>query len=100
MFDDYEYFDEYDHAPTTQELVREWASQYGSAHTDQQWLLSDWDTWERNPHYVGPEQAHPEDYVPVIDHEEDYEPLSVDVHREQPYTWPDYVAGDSLDIPF
>jgi len=100
MYDHEENWFGHDMAPTTQELVREWASQYGSAHTDQQWLLSDWDTWERNPHYVGPEQRHPEDYVLDIEREEDYEPLSVDVHREREYTWPDYVAGDSLDIPF
>jgi hypothetical protein len=60
MWDDFDDVDCY--TPTTQDLVREWASQYGSAHTDQQWLLSDWDTWERNPHYQGPDQRHPEDY--------------------------------------
>lgn len=44
-----------------QEAVREWAFNYGYDHPDQQWLLSDLDTWERNPHYNGPDQGHPED---------------------------------------
>lgn len=28
---------------------------------DQQWVLSDYDTWERNPHYNGFYQGHSED---------------------------------------
>lgn len=44
-----------------QEAVREWAWTVGSTKKYQQWLLSDYDTWEPNPHYVGPNQGHPED---------------------------------------
>ena len=41
--------------------VREWAWVVGAEVPDRQWLLSDYDSWERNPHYRGPDQGHPED---------------------------------------
>ena len=44
-----------------QEAVREWVWNVGQDRADQQWVLSDYDTWERNPHYTGPDQGHPED---------------------------------------
>jgi hypothetical protein len=44
-----------------QEAVREWVWNVGQDRSDQQWVLSDYDTWERNPHYTGPDQDHPED---------------------------------------
>lgn len=34
---------------------------FGSENPHKQWILSDWDTWERNPFYTGPDQGHPED---------------------------------------
>ena len=43
------------------EAVREWVWNVGQDRADQQWVLSDYDTWERNPHYTGPDQDHPED---------------------------------------
>lgn len=43
-----------------QEAVREWAWIVGQDYPDRQWLLTDYDTWERNPHYRGQEQVHPE----------------------------------------
>lgn len=43
------------------EAVRQWAWSVGQGRSDQQWLLSDYDTWECNPHYHGPDQRHPED---------------------------------------
>ena len=45
-----------------QEAVREWVWTVGQDRSDQQWVLSAYDTWERNPHYRGPDQGHPEDY--------------------------------------
>lgn len=41
-----------------QQAVREWAWVVGAEVPDRQWLLSDYDSWERNPHYRGPD---PED---------------------------------------
>ena len=63
----YGYPDECDHddAPpaTLPEALREWACNVGGydRYKDSQWILTDYDTWERNPHYNGPEQGHPED---------------------------------------
>jgi hypothetical protein len=39
-----------------------WASIVGAGRPDCAWLCSDYDTWVRNPHYVGPAVPHPEDY--------------------------------------
>ena len=43
--------------------IREWAWNVGSdpQNIERQWLLSDYDSWERNPHYKGPDMGHPED---------------------------------------
>jgi len=43
-----------------QDAVREWVWTVGKDQKDRQWISSDYDTWERNPHYSGPEQKHPE----------------------------------------
>jgi hypothetical protein len=43
------------------EAVREWVWIVGQDRSDSQWILSDYDTWERNPHYTGPDLGHPED---------------------------------------
>jgi len=51
-----------------QEAVREWVWNVGQDRSDQQWILSSYDTWERNPHYTGADQGHPED-----EYYEDYE---------------------------
>jgi len=45
-----------------QEAVREWARNFGHDHPDRAWLLSDLDTWERNPFYCGPAEPHPDEY--------------------------------------
>jgi len=45
-----------------QQAIREWVWIVGAERQDQQWLLTDYDTWEPNPHYHGPDQGHPEDY--------------------------------------
>jgi len=55
-----------------QEAVSEWTWAVGRTRPDQQWLLSDFDSWERNPHYSGPDQMHPEDYG-YDDYEESYD---------------------------
>ena len=111
-------YDEAARPITTAEAVREWAWVVGAERADTQWLLSDYDTWERNPHYTGPAQRHPEDYLidEIVETEEeiiarcnqemdeyndlieqaeqaDYEAALID--REQ-YSWPDYTRGDSI----
>lgn len=47
--------------PKMDEAVKEWARNVGRDNLDRQWLLTDYDTWERNPFYSGPPQRHPED---------------------------------------
>lgn len=44
-----------------QEALAEMIQIFGGERPDRQWILSDFDTWERNPYYHGPEQQHPED---------------------------------------
>lgn len=57
------YGDEESDSPpaTVAEAISEWARNAGRDNQDRQWLLSDYDTWERNPFYTGPDQGHPED---------------------------------------
>ena len=58
-------YHEDDMAPvaTVTEALREWAWNVGAypRFIARQWLLTDYDSWERNPHYTGPDQGHPED---------------------------------------
>jgi hypothetical protein len=58
-------YDDDDFAPlaTMSQSVDEWARNVGwyDRYKDSQWLSHDYDVWVRNPHYVGPEQPHPEE---------------------------------------
>lgn len=86
-----------------QEAVRQWAWVYGEEHPEQAWLLSDYDTWERNPHYNGPEQRHPEDYD--YDEEVDMTDVEADADTLASIGWgtdEDYVCDNDYcdDIPF
>lgn len=62
---------EEDHRATPTEAVQEWAYNYGADRPERPWILSDWDTWERNPHYCGPAVPHPE-----FDNGDAYAPIS------------------------
>ena len=53
--------DEYGDNYLTQ-AVRQYAYVYVEEDTDSEWILSPFDTWERNPHYRGEPGRHPEDY--------------------------------------
>jgi hypothetical protein len=48
----------------TQEANEEMRQIFGMENPDKQWILTDFDSWERNPFYSGPEQQHPEDSTP------------------------------------
>jgi hypothetical protein len=51
-----------DDQPATQaEAYREMVNNMGQDNPTHCWILTPYDTWERNPAYVGPEQPHPED---------------------------------------
>jgi hypothetical protein len=46
---------------STSEQVSQWARAEGAESPETGWILSPFDTWERNPSYRGPEVPHPED---------------------------------------
>jgi hypothetical protein len=50
-----------------QEAHAEMIQIFGMEQQDRQWILTDYDVWERNPYYNGPEQQHPEDDTPHED---------------------------------
>lgn len=41
--------------------IKEWARNVGETRPDQEWLLTEYDSWERNPWYQGKPGRHPED---------------------------------------
>lgn len=47
---------------TEAQAIEEWTRNVGyeDCYKDRQWICSNYDTWERNPYYRGPEQPHPE----------------------------------------
>jgi len=51
--------------------VREYARNVGAERPDSAWILTDYDSWERNPWYQGPPQRHPEDDYPFEDFPDD-----------------------------
>ena len=58
---------------TMSDAVREHARNVGMDNPDQAWILSPYDSWERNPCYRGPPVPHPEDYLSNMgDEDEDY----------------------------
>lgn len=50
-----------DYGVTVADGIREYVREVGRERPDVPWILSDWDTWHRNPFYDGPEVPHPED---------------------------------------
>ena len=49
-----------DQLATMTDAVQEYAMWVGKDRPLTQWILSDYDTWEKNPFYIGPDQGHPE----------------------------------------
>jgi len=75
-------FEDDDHLATPTEACREWARNVGEDFPDRQWLLTDYDTWERNPHYHGPAQEHPYDAEVRQDYEMERKEFNDSVVRE------------------
>jgi hypothetical protein len=46
---------------TETDACREYARNVGAERPERAWILTDYDTWERNPFYSGPPARHPED---------------------------------------
>ena len=47
--------------------TRQYADAHGSVDTAAAWILTPFDSWERNPHYVGPAMPHPEDWTDELE---------------------------------
>ena len=63
MNDDYEnYVLHGDPVPSRSELVAQWVRAVGADRQNEAWIASPYDTWEKNPYYVGPPVQHPEEY--------------------------------------
>lgn len=45
---------------THTEAAKEYARNVGCEYPDRAWILTNYDTWERNPFYSGPAVPHPE----------------------------------------
>ena len=76
-----------------QEANEEMKQIFGMENPDRQWILTDYDVWEKNPFYSGPEQQHPEDDTP---HDEwsPFVPTPQEEHL-------DFLIGaDDDDLPF
>ncbi len=52
--------DAFPHMATEQEAAREEAQNVGMDHPERPWILTQFDSWERNPAYQGPPTDHPE----------------------------------------
>jgi hypothetical protein len=80
---------------TMSDAVREYARNVGAERPDRAWILSPYDTWERNPCYSGPPARHPED-----DYDED-EVAGFDLGAtELPAAAASPADPDDFDVPF
>ena len=52
---------EFDRPATQGEAYNEMVANIGQDRPNDQWILTPYDSWERNPSYFGSEQPHPED---------------------------------------
>ena len=49
------------HGSVQEEGHKDWIQSFGEQSPHKEWILSDWDVWERNPYFTGtPTQGHPE----------------------------------------
>ena len=80
--------------------VAQYAAAHGAESPEVPWILSPFDTWERNPAYQGPAAPHPEeeyyDYDAAV---EQLERVEAGAAAANAY-WKGYEAGDPDDIPF
>lgn len=50
------------HGTPQQEAHKEMVQIFGAEKPDHEWILTDYDVWEKNPHFTGvPSGLHPED---------------------------------------
>ena len=63
--------DDYFRVPTWTEVCREYAANVGGERPEQAWILTPWDTWERNPAYSGVFADAPHPFISVEDFYDD-----------------------------
>jgi hypothetical protein len=56
--------DRFSQIATPADACREYARNVGATCPERAWINTDFDTWERNPFYTGPDVPHPESYEP------------------------------------
>lgn len=87
---------------TTHEAINEWAANVGyeDCYKDRAWILSNYDTWERNPYYTGPEQLHPEEEAEMAAQEAErihwQNSKGDDMVYLTPFSWLDFNRFDAF----
>lgn len=108
------FYDENEPAPTTAEIVSFETGIKGSENSNKAWILSNYDTWERNPYYVGEPVPHPEDspYCATVEEEEELydwqkeenelrkDPEWVKAEKEEEEAWYRQLEEEAKQIPF
>ena len=77
---------------TVREAIDEWRYNCG-APADRPWILSDRDTWERNPRYDGPPVPHPEDSDGGPNYQRGYATAAAEARRLAEFNRRDYVVA-------
>ena len=77
---------------TESDAVREYTLNVGREHPEREWILSDYDSWARNPFYRGPKGRHPED-----DRDEEWEAYEAEMEKA---FGPRVRAAQELEFPF
>ena len=87
---------------TEADAIREftWNVGYEDHYINQQWICSPYDTWERNPHYNGPEQPHPESEDYYYEQEAEAERIALQNKKGVDMVWLKYSKPEYLAFQF
>ena len=82
-----QYQDEEGPLATPDDAIREFAVNVGRDRAEQAWILTDYDTWQRNSFYTGPAVRHPEDdyYEEYEEYEEEVDVNVNEIDEEGPF---------------
>jgi len=77
--------------------AREYVANAGAHQPEKEWILTPYDSWERNPHYQGEPGVHPEDLAYPIQSKQNniINPASITYAEYQ-----DLTSDDNDDVPF
>ena len=85
---------------TPMDAVREYTRNVGSTRPDSAWILSQYDSWERNPYYSGPPQPHPEDDYDMCDAPPTMEEEVIEHRQRKNEADLGPFLGSDEDVPF